>query len=399
MKPRCAGRTRQLEFAILCASRYRNGPSLSSETTTPSARPMVANRVRDRPGGRTRTMKPHVRDGSDAFRAPDEPIAPMSRERRAGSSHGEPSSGETALESAAATRTQCGGESDAGEGAPVTAILLTVNQKRETLRCLESLEAVTEPSPSIIVWDNGSTDGTADEVRERFPNVLVHRHPRNLGAAAGRNEAARLAIERFSPPLLLFLDNDVVVTPEFLSDLCSPFAEGLDRVAQTSAKIRFLEEPRRLNDAGGSTINYWLARTTPVGYEEIDDGQFDRRTECIPPTGCMLVRTDVFLDVGGFDTRFDPYGMEDLDFSMRVRAAGYRALYVPEAVVYHEVSRPSGYGLSSLAYSGRKLANWLLFVRKHASPGQALAFFLLGVPAALLRSCVRAATGVLRPDA
>lgn len=281
----------------------------------------------------------------------------------------------------------------------IAAVLLTVNQKEETVRCLESLRAVSRPSFSIVLWDNGSTDGTAAEVQERFPEVLVHRHSRNLGAASGRNEAARLAMEHFAPRFLLFLDNDVVVTPEFLSALLVPFREGQDRLAQTSAKIRFLQEPQRLNDAGGSRIRYWLALTTPVGYGEIDRGQFDRRTECIPPTGCMVVRSDVFRRAGGFDPRFDPYGMEDLDFSMRVRALGYRAMYVPEAVVYHDAFRTFGKGRDPLTYSRSKIANWLLFVRKHASPRQVAAFFLLGIPAALVRSFFRAATGGFHSDA
>lgn len=277
----------------------------------------------------------------------------------------------------------------------ITAVVLTLNQREKTLRCLASLQAVPDPPFSVVLWDNGSTDGTTEVVRERFPRVLVHHHPRNLGAAAGRNAAVKVALERFAPQLLLFLDNDTVVTPQFLSALLAPFREGESRLAQTSAQIRFLREPDRLNDAGGSRIQYWRALTTPVGFGQIDRGQFDRRTECIPPTGCMLVRTEIFRRVGGFDTRFDPYGMEDLDFSMRVRRLGYRALYVPNAVVYHEPSQTFEGGSYTTNYASRKAANWLLFVRKHASPGQALAFFLLGLPAALVRSSLRIVIGMI----
>lgn len=72
-----------------------------------------------------------------------------------------------------------------------------------------------------------------------------------------------------------------------------------------------------------------------------------------------------------------------------------RALYVPNAVVYHEPSQTFEGGSYTTNYASRKAANWLLFVRKHASPGQALALFLLGLPAALVRSSLRIVIGMI----
>lgn len=274
----------------------------------------------------------------------------------------------------------------------VAAIILTRNQRAQTLRCLASLETAREKHLSILLWDNGSTDGTAHAVRERFPDVLVREHPTNLGAASGRNTAARLAIERWRPSHLLFLDNDTVVTEGFLAALSAPFMRDAERLAQTSAKILFMTDRNRLCDAGGSEIRFWSASTRPIGHGETDVGQYDYQRECIPPTGCLLVRSDVFEHVGGFDPRFDPYGMEDLDFSLRVRKAGYRSLFVPEAVIYHDDKEPGERRTYTPHYKWLKIRNWCRFVRKHASPRQALAFLLLGIPSMAARNVVRGAS-------
>lgn len=273
----------------------------------------------------------------------------------------------------------------------VVVVMLTVNQRAKTLRCLKSLEEVTEPQCQIVLWDNGSVDETAEAVGAAYPHVFVHTHPTNLGAAEGRNRAADLATREFNASHLVFLDNDMVVTPGFLLPLLAPFAERGDRLAQTSSKIRFLDEPDRLGDAGGSKIRFWLGSTKPVGYRELDHGQHDLPRECIPPTGSMAVRADVFKEVGGFDTRFDPYGMEDLDFSLRVAKAGYYALYVPESVVYHESKPPED--RPAEVYGRNRARNWLLLMNRHASIPEKAGFVCIGLPLITLRLFLKLITG------
>jgi GT2 family glycosyltransferase len=271
--------------------------------------------------------------------------------------------------------------------AEVVVIMLTVNQRDVTLRALASLSAIQAPRFQVLLWDNGSDDGTSDAVREIFPEVIVRHHPTNLGAAAGRNAAAKLAIEKFSPVYLLFIDNDMTVAPDCLSALLKPF-ENDSRLAQTTGKILVPGGNGRLNDAGGCKIQFWLGRTQPVGHGEIDYGQYDRPTRCIPG-GFTLVRTSVFQQVGGFDALFDPYGYEDLDFSLRISTAGYYALYVPQAVAYHDVSQTFEAGKYTKRYVSHKARNWFLFMRRHASVGEQLAFVFLGAPYRLIRAAIR----------
>ncbi|MGH9032913.1 MAG: glycosyltransferase family 2 protein [Acidimicrobiia bacterium] len=260
----------------------------------------------------------------------------------------------------------------------VAVIVLTFDQRERTLRCLASVRAQAGALFEVLLWDNGSGDDTAERVRAEFPEVLVHLHPGNLGVASGRNAAAALAMERLEPSHLLFLDNDITPWPGFIRELLAPFDDD-PRLAQTQAKLRYTDDPGRLNDGGGHRVQFWLARTTPIGYKEIDKGQHDRPAPCLPCGGAMMVRTDVFGELGGFDTTFDPFGPEDLDFSLRVREAGWRALYVPTAVAYHDVTHTFGAGYTG-EYARLKAQHWLRLLRRHASRWQRIGFVLVGGP-------------------
>lgn len=104
----------------------------------------------------------------------------------------------------------------------------------------------------------------------------------------------------------------------------------------------------------------------------------------------MLVRADVFQELGGFDESFNPFGPEDMDFTLRLQKLGYQAWYIPQAVAYHEVSHTYGKGYSE-EYARHKSRHWLHFMRRHASPWQKAAFYLIGAPVLTIRTIVREA--------
>ena len=93
----------------------------------------------------------------------------------------------------------------------VIVVILTYNQKTTTLECLDSLLGNENMPFKVLVWDNGSRDGTIEAVNKAFPDVLTHYSESNLGVAGGRNEAAQLAIHEFGATHILFLDNDILV--------------------------------------------------------------------------------------------------------------------------------------------------------------------------------------------
>ncbi len=265
----------------------------------------------------------------------------------------------------------------------IAVVVLSLDRRDTTLRCLRTLEAQEEADFGVLLWDNGSGDGTVEAVRKELPGVVVEAHPSNLGVAAGRNAAAALAMERFQPDYLLFLDNDLVLCQGFIQAIHRPF-ETDETLAQTQAKLLFEHDPLRLNDGGGCKIQFWLGRTQPVGYGELDHGQYDHPTRCVAGGGAMMVRADVFRRLGGFDEVFGPTGPEDLDFSLRAYEAGYHAVFAPDAVAYHTPShtRPTVYS------AGLRVRHWLEFCRRHAGPVQRLGFLLFGAPIMYARTLI-----------
>jgi GT2 family glycosyltransferase len=280
----------------------------------------------------------------------------------------------------------------------IAVLILTVDQREKTLQCLSSLARIRQPAFDVIVWDNGSRDGTREAVRAAYPDVQVHHSETNLGVAGGRNAAAALAIQQLRPEYLLFLDNDMLLEPAFVEALARPFQQDPE-LGQTQAKLRFMHDRERLNDGGGCRITFWLWRTMPVGYGEIDRGQYDEERSCVACGGAMMVKTDVFQELGGFDTVYGLTGPEDLDFSLRLQKAGYRALYVPSAVAYHEANHTFGKNYEE-KYAQLKARNWLIFMRRHASLGQQAAFYVAGAPylalSVLIREIRRGNFGALR---
>ncbi len=269
----------------------------------------------------------------------------------------------------------------------IVVIVLTYNQRDVTLRCLESLMALKSPPFTVLLWDNGSNDGTCAAVNAAFPAIVTHHHDANLGVASGRNAAAALAMARFKPEFLLFLDNDMVLESDFVRGLVEPLLRD-PGVGQTQAKLRFMDDQGRLNDGGGARIDFVRWQITPVGYREVDRGQHDQEKDCISCGGAMMVRARLFQQLGGFDATFDPFGPEDLDFSLRLQAAGYRAVYSPRAVAYHVVSHTFGKGYSE-EYARHKSRHWLAFMRRHATLGQKVAFLFYGAPLMAVRVVAR----------
>ena len=279
--------------------------------------------------------------------------------------------------------------SSASSARTVIVVILTYNQKAKTLECLEKLLIEKDMSFKVLVWDNGSHDATIEAVNKAFPNVITHFSASNLGVAGGRNAAAQMAIHEFAATHILFLDNDILVEPGFVSALYEPFQSDL-QIGQTQAKLRFMHDRDLINDGGGARISFVFWRVKPVGFGEPDRGQYDAPRPCVSCGGAMMVRADVFQQLHGFDPLFGPFGPEDLDFSLRLQKAGYKAMYIPKAMGYHQVSHTFGEGYSE-EYARHKSRHWLAFMRRHANPWQKLAFYFFGAPILAVQVFIREA--------
>ncbi len=217
----------------------------------------------------------------------------------------------------------------------VSIIIVNYNGRKYLRNCLASLRQSDAAGAEIVVVDNGSTDGSLEEVEQVFPGLTVIRMGRNSGFAEANNAGAKQASGRY----LVFLNNDTVVTQGWLAPLLA--AMNADRtVGVAGSKLRFMDRRDRIMSAG---INILFNGTGyDIGFLDRDEGQYDtpgpRGAIC---GAALMVRREEFLSVGGFDERYFLYA-EDIDLCWRYWLFGYTVQYVPSSVVFHAFGGTSG---------------------------------------------------------
>lgn len=238
-------------------------------------------------------------------------------------------------------------------------IVLNWNGKKDTLETLESLRKVTYPRFHTIVVDNGSTDGSQQDIREQHPEIILIETGRNLGFARGNNIGIQHALAEEVDAVLL-LNNDVEVAPDFLSHLVNSLYSSPD-IGAVNPKIYYHSEPNVIWSAGG-TIDYRNCTTHQRFIDEQDTGQADTGGDIDFAIGCaVLVKRETIERAGMLDPDFFLY-YEETEWCHRIRKAGFRITYVPESKIWHKVSRGlAGNPGLSLYYFSR---NRLLFGKK-----------------------------------
>jgi GT2 family glycosyltransferase len=206
------------------------------------------------------------------------------------------------------------------------------NGKKFLADCIDSLKEQTFLDFEVILVDNGSTDGSAEFVEERYGGFLrIIRNSRNLGFTGGNNTGIRAAKGEY----LILLNNDTWVEPTWLEELVRSTGTD-DRVGMWASKV-YSYFRRDQIEAVGELI-YWDGLNRARGQFEQDKGQYDRTEEIFFPPGCGgMYRKKVLDEIGLFDEDFFAYG-DDAEIGIRARLAGWKCLYVPKAVLYHKNS-------------------------------------------------------------
>jgi GT2 family glycosyltransferase len=212
---------------------------------------------------------------------------------------------------------------------PGASIIIPVhNGVAYTLICLAALAQAQLDGSEVIVVDNGSTDATPQRLAawaEGAPSRRVVDMGANAGFARGCNAGAALA----DRPMLVFLNNDTFVFPDWLPRLLEPFADGAVKV--TGSRLLFPSDRVQhagvaFDDRGPHHVFAGLPAEHPAVME---------RRDWQAVTGAALaIRTDEFRRLGGFDERY-VNSFEDIDLCLRVKADGGRVVYVPDSVAYH----------------------------------------------------------------
>jgi glycosyltransferase involved in cell wall biosynthesis len=222
----------------------------------------------------------------------------------------------------------------------ITAILCTFDRSESLIKALDSLAVMTLPAATeweVLIVDNNSRDQTRAVVE-----AFCHRHPGRFRylyePRQGKSYALNTGIQAARGDIVAFVDDDVIVTPTWLSNLTTP----LQSTEWSGTGGRILPQP-------GFSLPPWLAFDGPYGMGHIPCAQFDLgdKPQVLdrPPFGTnMAFRKTMFDKYGGFRTDLgrgagNLMSNEDTEFGRRLIQAGERLRYVPTALVYHEVPR------------------------------------------------------------
>lgn len=229
------------------------------------------------------------------------------------------------------------------KGPLVSVCILSWNRKREVMKTIKRVRESTYKNLEIIIVDNASTDGTAEEVIQNFPEVIVLKSPKNIGIAAWNWAFANARGE-----FILTLDDDSHPTKEAVEQIVSE-----------------LEKKPKLGIVACNIFDYKNKHST-FKYLPKDQRQPLDWPEFV---GCgAAIRKNVLQKVGYFSDRLFIYGHE-LDFALRVIEAGYEVRLYPNIIVYHRISPTQRFSSRSVFYRTR---NFLFTAWKYFPLGAAL---------------------------
>ena len=210
-----------------------------------------------------------------------------------------------------------------GDEPKVTIVTLNYNQNEITHQFLKSCDNLIFNNFDVIVVDNNSTEKLEQIQCYSFSvDYVINR--RNLGYAGGIN----VGIRKTDSPFIFIVNNDTETTSDLLNTLVD-FA-SLNNVGITCPMIKYYNDEHRIQYAGYTSINPYTGKNSAIGHKEIDRGQYTVPI-CTPYAhgAAMLVRRDVFDKIGLMSEEFFLY-YEEIDFSIKVRRAGFGIKVLPE---------------------------------------------------------------------
>lgn len=222
----------------------------------------------------------------------------------------------------------------------VSIVIPVYNDYRVTMTCLKSvLENTSNTAYEVIIADDCSTDLTAS-IAERVANITVVRGEENLRFIGNCNRAAIAARGEF----ILFLNNDTVVNPQWLDALLAT-ADADPKIGIVGPKLLFadgsLQEAGGIMWQDGSAWNFGRSDDPEKpAYNYVKEVDF-------VSGACLMIRSGLWTELGGFDRRFTPAYYEDADIAFATREAGYKVVYQPNSVVVHFEGVSNGTELNS----------------------------------------------------
>jgi GT2 family glycosyltransferase len=290
----------------------------------------------------------------------------------------------------------------------VAIIILNWDSWRDTVECLESLSLMDYQNYVPVIVDNGSSDGSIDRLREfvsgslriesKFfrqgrasnpiemieytrdqvdgkgaiknvplneslgnKNLVLIKNQRNYGFAEGNNVGIQFALDSIKPDYVLLLNSDTVVDPGFLVELVR-IGESDAKIGAVGPKVYYYDNPSKINSAGGK-MYYRSGNVMNIGIGEMDvNNRFDemREVDCLHGSA-ILIKASVLEHVGLLDQDFFVL-LEETEWCLRARKAGYKMVFAPTTRIYHKEGFSGTRGRRHYYYYNR---NRILLHKKH----------------------------------
>lgn len=214
----------------------------------------------------------------------------------------------------------------------VTVIIPNYNGLAFMEPCFATLKSQTYKEFTVLVVDNGSTDGSVEWLRQQGINSIFLKE--NIGFSG----AVNLGIRKADTPYVILLNNDIKADKDYVGEMVKAM-DLSPKIFSISSKMIQMYHPELMDDAGDMYSVMGWAYQRGVGHPSSGYNRpFRIFSAC---AGAAIYRREVFDQIGYFDEMHFAY-LEDLDVGYRAKIAGYHNFYCPKAVVYHVGSGTSG---------------------------------------------------------
>lgn len=234
----------------------------------------------------------------------------------------------------------------------VSIVIVNWNGINDTCIALDSIHKLRTQKLHIdtYVVDNGSTNDSVVILKRNYPWVHLIEAGKNLGFTGGNNVGIRAALDN-GADFVWLLNNDTYVDPDAA---CLVDAFHDPNVGVAGSKIYFakgheyhkaryaMSERGKVLWYAGGVIDWSNMYASHRGVDEVDHGQYDRHDVTEFVTGCsMMIKRSVFEHIGMLDDAYYLY-LEDVDFSLRAKNAGFKLMYYPKSIIWHVNAGSSG---------------------------------------------------------
>jgi GT2 family glycosyltransferase len=272
----------------------------------------------------------------------------------------------------------------------ITVLVLNRSGRDDLGACLSSLDAqeFTGSRPIIEVLDAGSSDGTSEFVRQRFPRISVLDLKGNLGFA----QAYNIAVNRAQTERVALLSAETRVDRRWLEELVAT----ADRSEASIVASKILDwTGERVEFAGGSLS--FIGQPSPRHFGEPADTAYESTDLLYACGDSLLIARDAFLEAGGFDETFFT-SLEDVDFGWRLNLLGHRTVLAPGAITFRRPQLETEWQLTAAARTRLFERNALALIFSNYSDETLRRILPVAVGLSLLRGLIGSGIDTLKLD-